>query len=63
MKEKRKEYNWMCYLCKYTNKYLKNDQCDGCKKHTRSTSDVFEVKVDYRPKVKVEAPQQIELAK
>ena len=23
IKEKNKEYNWKCYYCKYTNKYLK----------------------------------------
>jgi hypothetical protein len=57
MKEKNKEYNWKCYFCNYTNKYLKNHQCDGCKKFTKSTSEVFEVKFDYRPKVKVEAPK------
>jgi hypothetical protein len=54
--EKNKEYNWKCYFCNYINKNLKNHQCYGCKKLTRTTSDIFEVKVDYWPKVKVEAP-------
>ncbi len=23
----KREYNWICYFCSYTNKYLKNEQC------------------------------------
>ncbi len=35
IKEKLKEWHWKCYFCNYTNKYLKFDQCYGCKKYTQ----------------------------
>jgi hypothetical protein len=43
LKEKLKEWHWKCYVCKYTNKYSKSDQCYGCKKFTKQSSQAFEV--------------------
>jgi hypothetical protein len=42
---------------------LKFDQCYGCKKYTKQSSNAFEVEYEYMPKVKVEPPKQIEIAK
>ncbi len=62
-KDKLKEWHWKCYLCNYTNKYLKLDQCNGCKKYTKQTSRAFEFEYENRPLVKVEPTNQIEIAK
>ena len=42
---------------------MKFDQCYGCKKYTKQSSQAFEVEYEFRPKVRVEPPNQIEIAK